>query len=134
MYQFYLPIGDWSDDGHGHHEKFLINSDVPVERVREAHFRIKEVTGLDIEKICAQYGEDTIAPDVERKLEALDIPFVGGSEPIPVDDMAKLWLSLLQLADPEIHLEIGTSQIPMLPFSGFDEQGRHIGQVGYGLF
>ena len=59
---------------------------------------------------------------------------VVDGDPLPVDDMAELWLALLQLADPELQLEIVPDTIPMLSFSGRDEQGRHIGEVGYGLF
>lgn len=60
MYQFKMTIGDWSDDGHGRYEDFVVRSNVPVEQVREAYFRIKDVTGIDIESICSNYGEDEI--------------------------------------------------------------------------
>jgi len=135
MYKFYLPVGDWSDDGHGHCEKFLIRSNVPVEQVREAHYRIKDVTGIDIETVCAEYQKDTISREVLEKLKALEIPCeCDPDEPVSVDDMAKLWLALLQKADPSMQLEILLDGTPMLPFYGDDEKGRHIGQVGYGLF
>ena len=48
MYQFHLSIGDWSGDGHGRSEDFTVASNAPVEIVREAHYKIPEVTGIDI--------------------------------------------------------------------------------------
>ena len=47
MHQFRLTIGDWSGDGHGRSEDFLVISNVPVERVREAHYKIRDATGID---------------------------------------------------------------------------------------
>lgn len=55
MYQFRLTIGDWSGDGHGKSEDFVISSNAPVEKVREAHYKIEDTTGVDIENI---YSED----------------------------------------------------------------------------
>ena len=134
VYQFYLPIGDWSDDGHGRCQQFLVNSNAPVERVREAHFRIKKVTGIDIETVCGKYKETTVKPRVAKKIEALSIPFEVGDSEVSPEDMARLWVALLQLTDPELQLQINTeNSIPMLPFNGCDEKGRHIGQVGYGV-
>lgn len=136
VYQFYLPIGDWSDDGHGRCQQFLVNSNAPVERVREAHFRIKETTGIDIESICGGCEENTISPDVSEKIAALGIPFEPGEDgQVFSEDMAHLWVALLQLADPELKLQIQReTYIPMLTFPGYDEKGRHIGDVGYGVF
>ena len=59
MYQFHLSIGDWSGDGHGRSEDFTVASNAPVETVREAHYKIPEVTEVDIESIsdCAGYAE-----------------------------------------------------------------------------
>ena len=139
MYQFYLPIGDWSNDGHGKCRRFLINSNYPVGRVREAHFRIKKTTGIDIESdICSDYEENTVTPEVNAKLMSIgklrDMGFDGfcSDEPMSAEDMAHLWLSLLQVADPELQLEF--AEPPVLPFYGYDEKGRHISFVGYGVF
>ena len=49
-------------------------------------------------------------------------------------EMARLWIFLLQKADPSLKLEIKDDDIPNLQFCGADDKGRHIGKVGYGLF
>ena len=36
--------------------------------------------------------------------------------------------------DPELKLEIIEDNTPTLHFFGYDEQNRHWGSVGYGLF
>ena len=114
MYHFYMPIGDWSGDGHGAVENFLVSSNKPVAEIREAHYKISEATGIDIEKICNLYEEDCIQPAAQ--------------------DMASLWVFLLMKADPSLKLEIIPQEYATLPFCGCDDKGRHIGGVGYGLF
>ena len=123
MYQFHLSIGDWSGDGHGRSEDFTVASNAPVETVREAHYKIPEVTEVDIESICSEYGEDEIENSSGMGEGIVNVP-----------EMARLWIFLLQKADPSLKLEIKDDDIPNLQFCGADDKGRHIGKVGYGLF
>lgn len=37
-YLFKLPIGDWSDDGHGYCKDFIIECNMPIEKVFDAYF------------------------------------------------------------------------------------------------
>lgn len=138
MYQFKMVIGDWSDDGHGKHEDFVIQSNVPVEQVREAHYRIEETTGVNIEEICSNYEEDEIDRDVVEQLQELGFEFENATGMGPgitnTTEMARLWLFLLQKADPDLKLTLMDAEVPTLHFYGFDDKGRHIGGVGYGLF
>ena len=136
-YRFYLPIGDWSNDGHGKSEMVLVKSNVPVGQAREAHFRIKEATGIDIHSFCDDYEDWAVPAEIVEKLNKLGFPFEveeGESAYIEPDKMAALWMFLLQKANPAIRLKKDDEGIPMLPFYGSDEKGRHIDQVGYGLF
>lgn len=136
-YRFYLPIGDWSSDGHGKCLNVLVKSNVPVEQVREAHFRIQEATGINVHSFCKDYEDSVVPKAVVRKLNKLGFPFEaeeGEPAHIEPDEMAALWIFLLQKADPTIRLKEDNEDIPMLPFCGNDEKGRHIDQVGYGLF
>ena len=75
MYQFHLSIGDWSGDGHGRSEDFTVASNAPVEIVREAHYKIPEVTGIDIEGICSEYEEDEIDPETVQTLKDMGFQF-----------------------------------------------------------
>lgn len=139
MYQIQLTIGDWSGDGHEKYEVFRVNSNFPVERIREAHFHMEETTGINIEEICSDYGEKEIDRETLNKLKSMGFHFENasgmGEAYISVPEMAKLWVFLLQKVDPELQMEIvSDDDIPQLQFYGFDEQGRHISSVGYGLF
>lgn len=138
MHRFWMTIGDWSSDGHGKSEDFLISSSAPVEQVREAHYRIKGVTGIDIEDICSRYGEDEVDAETVESLKRMGFLFENnsgmGDGILSVEEMAKLWLFLLQQADRELELALIEDDIPSLHFSVADQQGRRISSVGYGLF
>lgn len=142
-YHFKISIGDWSGDYHCVEQYYLVISNKPVEAVREAHFAMESVTGINIENLCCSYGEDTIDLETTGKLQQMGYEF---SDVVIQDgmncavmtpkEMADLWLFLLMKTDPELKLELQTlpEAIPSLQFYGFDDDGRHIGSVGYGLF
>ena len=49
--------------------------------------------------------------------------------------LAEIWIYLINKVDPDLNLKlIQEENIPSLHFYGVDEKGRHINQVGYGLF
>ena len=54
-----IPIGDWSDDGHGKCDWFTVKSNFTVEKAREAYFKAVEASGLDIAKEIAHDYEDS---------------------------------------------------------------------------
>lgn len=120
MYQFHLSIGDWSGDGHGRSEDFTVASNAPVETVREAHYKIPEVTEVDIESICSEYGEDEIDAETVQVLKDMGFQFENssgmGEGIVNVPEMARLWIFLLQKADPSLKLEIKDDDIPNLQF------------------
>ena len=47
-----FEVGDWSEDGHGKCDDFLVFSKRPVQSIREAHFKCKDMYGIKIGKIC----------------------------------------------------------------------------------
>lgn len=138
MHKFKMYIGDWSNDGHGNFSTYVIASNKPVEDVREAHYKIRTTTGIDVEDICSDYLDDEIDDVTVEHLENLGFTFANkttfGNALMTDKEMAKLWLFLLRKTDPELDLKVIDDDIPTLHFIGFDEQGRHVGQVGYGLF
>jgi hypothetical protein len=135
---FRMPIGDWSDDGHGKCDYWYFKSNKTIEEVREAHFKIKEVIGIDIHSFGNEYQDFTFPPELRRELIQLgfDDPYLvmdpDGTE-LDSEMMASIWEFLLLKADPDLKLERQLIP-PMIPFYGFDAEKRHIGFVGYGLF
>lgn len=145
MYKFNLPIGDWSNDGHGKCKYYLVESNKPVEEVREAHYRIEKVTGIDIHKVASYYEENYInSREVIQAIIDTGFDLINNCNEFDEEDdycsfdsynMASLWLHLLMCVDKDLELKMATeNKVDMLPFYGFDKKGRHIGFVGYGVF
>lgn len=129
-YKFKMSIGDWSNDGHGMHEDYLVSSNAPVEKVREAHFAMRDILGFSVEDICSGYEESEVETDVAEKLRTMGFEF----DEMDPETMARLWVFLLGKTDPTLELKIMYDEVPTLHFYGFDNQKRHISFVGYGLF
>jgi len=134
-YKFKLEIGDWSKDGHSQSEEYLIQSNVDVKELREIYFKTKKFNELSLEDICDDYEDNSISEEQIRGL-GLDVekyqPIIdNGVEP---DDIIELFIDYIQTHNPEIYLKIINDNIPSFHFYGFDEQKRHIGGFGYGLF
>ena len=131
MYTFRIPIGDWSNDGHGRCEWFTVQSNKPVEDVQEAHFKgCAEI--FDIHSILNEYEEYSVSKEILGTLpdwaqEKFD---EDGFLPDGPRDLADLWIELMNHADPEL----GLTLVPEIPTIGNYSKGRRIGFVGYGLF
>lgn len=137
MFRFTMTIGDWSGDGHGASQPFLVDSNYPIERVREAHFASARRTGIDVEALCADYQEDQLPLTNQNRLQELGYQFshlANDFDRVTPDEMIRIWVFLLNYTDPPLGLTICEDSYPELHFSGLDSQGRHIGSVGYGLF
>lgn len=135
-----IPIGDWSDDGHGKCDWFTIKSNFTVEQAREAYFKSVEKSGVDIcKEVACDYEDNSVSekflnafPEfLEKGLikhgQEYTEYYIGDSS-----DLVEMVCLFIQKYNPEFRYEI--TNFPMLPFCGYDEKGRHIGQIGYGLF
>lgn len=140
-YQFEMYIGDWSCNGHERCDTFIIQSKKPVQAVREAHFRIPAVTGINIEKLDQPRPHrltfDGVPVKGVKAINALGFePALPENEPWypSAQEMAALWVFLLNKVDPELELSIvQPPELEMLHFYGCDEHGRTIGAVGYNI-
>ena len=143
-----IPIGDWSDDGHGKCDWFTVKSNFTVEQARDAYFKAVEASGLDIAKEIAHDFEDSGVSEriIELLPEFLEYLFERGLIVDWSDDeepeyhveetsaMAEIVCCFIKRYNSEFEYKIVEDSIPMLPFYGFDEKHRHIGHIGYGLF
>jgi len=74
-YQFTIPIGDWSGDGHGQCDDFDATAAKDIEEVRKAYFAAKEkLKEVCPETFCNGYEESEIPDDVCNELERLGAP------------------------------------------------------------
>lgn len=139
-----LPIGDWSDDGHGKCDWFLIGSNLPVEEVREAYFKACDTLGEDLSDfLCSEYEDYEIPEEKLERLKELNLDISDlidksyYGEPCFYDrqNFAEFILRALnKLGNKDFAWKFLDEEAPMIPFYGFDDKKRHIGYFGYGLF
>lgn len=145
MHTIKFEIGDWSGDGHGQHESFMVESNVPVEEVREAYFKAREKSefkSITPEDICSDYEENTVKAPELRKLLAVGYnydeqwdywdPKKPHEERLPgINGMLHYLLWFIKQGNPEITFK--QSKIDnTFHFYGHDKKGRHIQFIGYG--
>lgn len=140
-----IPIGDWSDDGHGKCDWFTIKSNFTVEQAREAYFKSVEKSGVDIcKEIACEYEDNSVSEKFLKVFpEFLEKGLVKHNPDFndeynaeyyieDLSDLVEIICLFIQKYNLEFRYEI--LDIPMLPFYGYDEKRRHIGYFGYGLF
>ena len=151
MYRFKIPIGDWSNDGHGKHKDYLIESNKPVEVVRELYFQACDKIGFSLD---GSYKKTSLTPqasyedytfsretlqallDFGVKLDQDTIEYIREQESTDGTELlCDIILAFIKTQDPELELtRIEEQNFPMFQFYGFDKHKRHIGYFGYGLF
>lgn len=133
-YEFRIPVGDWSDDGHGKVDWFNASAAKPIEDVREAWFKASaEHPDLSPASFCEAYEDSNLPKEMWDKLQQAGCPAV--LEDFDTESMAAFVVWFLNLGDSSLDVRLLTDDeaIPMLPFYGRDSKGRHIEGVGYGL-
>jgi len=151
MYKFKIPIGDWSDDGHGKYEEYLIKSNKPVEVVRELYFQACDKIGFSLD---GSYKKTSLTPQADYedytfsketlqslldfgvKLDQDTIDYIREQESTDGTELlCDIILKFIQTQDETLELERAEeNECPMFQFYGFDNKQRHIGYFGYGLF
>lgn len=146
MNKFKLPIGDWSNDGHGKCDYHIIESNKTVEEIREIYFQAKEKLGFGLEghddlTPCAEYEEYTMKQEAVDALKTFGLTITKEQEEqwineyVDKNELSDLILNFLKIQDPDLILnKIPEEDMPMLPFYGYDNKQRHIDYFGYGLF
>lgn len=147
--QFMLTVGDFSQDGHGRYEEYPASAAKPLDEVRDAQFRIKDVTGIDLFGLFQEPDNDLVPDDFCQKLEKLGYQFShelyqddAGTHFLSKDllcdmpdELARIWVHLLNCVDPTLEVRLEEEpQRPELLFTGLDEKGRKCSPIGYGLF
>ena len=126
-----IPIGDWSDDGHGKCDWYIVKSNFTVEQAREAYFKSVEESKLDIaNEIATKYEDHSVSekviktfPEFVEKELIFKEPFCEGYYIGDSFSLAEIVCLFIKKYNTEFEYEI--LYIPMLPLC------RHI---GYGLF
>lgn len=151
IHQFKLAIGDWSGDGHYQSETFLVNSTKSAGEVQEAYWKAADMLGYRLEghnramAPCTDYENGALT---QQQLEQYTIDGIFTVADLPnkpykgelnlymdADSICKLVLNFMMKGDSDLLLEVAAENlVPTLPAGGYDSEGRHMGQFGYGIY
>ncbi len=145
-FRWTLELGDWSGDGHGHHQTINIESNKDVGAAQKAYQKVKKELSQQLcpEKICSEYQEHKISNDVIEAARKLGFDFQEGYDEeqraehnedgglyLDLEKLADYTLWFIKRGDPEIELKI----TPREEMPSFNRYARpHISFIGYGLF
>lgn len=136
-HKFSLTLGDWSGDGHSNRVNFIVECDLPVKEAREAFFAAKEKLPPEThpDNICSGYEETRIPKATLAKLRALGMPLPAEDEDfgLTTEDLADWTCWFINQGNPAVNARLVLDLLPDFHFWGYDDKGRHIGQIGYGL-
>lgn len=118
---FVLRMGDWSNDGHGKYFDVVLNAETSFEQINAAYAQVYNVTGIDIDSLCVDYGENEIAEHIWDRLHNLGYNInVKGYPTVNKYELSDIVVFLLNIVNPNLKLEI--IEVPYLYSS-----------AGYGL-
>jgi hypothetical protein len=136
---FNIPIGDWSGDGHSECVYFTIETNVSLETFREMYFQTKENTELSPEDICKEYQDSSLSEEQIKDL-GLNVSdyeqwIKDQSPPDLADSFFSLFIDYMKTHNSTLDIKvIQDPKLQMFPFYGFDDNKRHIGFLGYGIY
>lgn len=136
---FRIDIGDWSGDGHGQSESYIVDANKSIEEVREAYFKAcKNLPDiLCPENFCDGYEESEVPEDVIEAAIKAKAPYLSDLKGQEYQDfgpqeMCNYVIWFIKQGDSELELN-RREDIDTLAFYGADSKKRHIGFIGYGL-
>jgi hypothetical protein len=146
-----FSIGDWSDDGHGKSETFLVKSNVPLIDLQEAYFEACNKLGVRLdgdkkikwEPPCSDYEDSVFPMEIYKHLKEQGVKMPEPEDTYDEDDKGVYFnpdqwvdiiLSFIMWQNKKIKLTRMDDDVQTFHFYGIDKQNRHIGHIGYGLF
>ncbi len=137
-----LPIGDWSNDGHGRCDNFIIESNKPIEALFKAYFAAqgKLPKLIHPNNICSQYEQNTISNEVLTQMRAYGFVYSNSVDNdddenyLETEELASWTLIFMMLGDKNLKLKIkNEKEIPKF-INWNAPKGKQLDQIGYGLF
>lgn len=141
MNKFKIELGDWSDDGHGKTEVYMLESDLTVAETREAYIRSINFTGIEFQKeIANAYDDNTLSEIVYLNFKEHGFDFTKHEDEeeyeeiyICPDFYVEMLIWFIKLSAPESTIKVIDDEIPC--FNGFwNKDPRINSHFGYGLF
>jgi hypothetical protein len=121
MYIIRLDMGDTSYDGHNQTQEFWFHSNLSPDELKSAYSKGSGIIGFRLDRQCAEYQDDKIAPEVKIGLIQHLGWLASECEEFDTDSFVEANLGITRLGNPAFEYE------PLTPHKVID-----IG--GYGLF
>lgn len=120
-----LTVGDWSDDGHGKTDTFLIKTKHNTKELNDAFKEGTRKIGFDLLKECDEYEKNELSEKAESCLKKAgyygnNAPEEGGAYP---EEYIEIYLFICKLGDPDFKYKL------IKP-----EEGNYVNIGGYGLY
>lgn len=128
-----FSIGNWDGNGHGKCEHFIAESNLPVEELRELHFKCKDVFGFTPGELCSDYKTKLLTDDQAKKLKEFHV-YDGSPQIEGAFEVLKIWILMLKAVDTRFTGMVRKDDAKTMHFVGFDDKGRHLETPGYGLW
>ncbi len=136
--RYKLHVGDWSDDGHGKCDVFILESDVAhISLVRAAFHRYAEENpNIDPTGFCSDYEDCLVSPDIAGEIReklGIEIPheeYDGDGHRVDPEMMAEIVAAFISAGGVQTRV-VPERQVPSLNANW--EKDR-VGSIGYGLF
>jgi hypothetical protein len=116
---FNFIVGDWSGDGHGKYETYLIKAEFEsgkeniVERLQENEAKLKELYDINLSTWLNNYEENVISAEELGKLNKLNIKYERyddeeeGTLTVECPDtFLHIWFQLMELVDKDLKLSV----------------------------
>lgn len=106
MVKFYIPFGDWSDDGHGKYVNILVQAP-SMEHLLEAQKRIKCIYGEDFfEGFAQNYEENEFSETVWEALVDCNMPVEYLEDEYDISECETLEDFLKIEPNPAVYIDI----------------------------
>ena len=122
-----FPVGDWSDDGHGKCDYFIVKSNKSVEELEKIHNSAKEKLGFDIGEICEDYEDFKLSKEIFDNLVKVGFPIMSkeyteyfdyfeNSEEIEgmymsTETLFNLWIGILKFLGENVEIKLIKSDL-----------------------
>lgn len=113
MYEHQLTIGDRSGDGHDQQIYINFRSNKTKESILTSYKLAVELSGFDLEQVCCEYEDNTIAYEDFGKLQSIGIEIDTeswecnevGFEPY-IEDFISMFFTMIKSQSPDFVYDI----------------------------
>lgn len=118
MNKFKIVIGDWSNDGHGRTDDYIISTNLSSKEIDAAYKKAVKFIGIDmVEELCRDYNGDI----TKEQIEIFAAHGIEIEEYMDRDTFLWLWGEYIKLGNSDFEYKMAE-----------DVESIEIG--GYGLF